>query len=31
LGRRGFCEVFVVKMDSSTSPPSFELNKINRA
>jgi hypothetical protein len=31
LGRRGFFEAFVVKIDSSTSPPSFELDKINRA
>jgi len=31
LGRRGFFEDFIVRIDSSTSPPSFELDKINRA
>jgi hypothetical protein len=31
LGRRGFFEEFITKIDSSTSPPSFELEKINRA
>ncbi len=31
LGRRGFFDDFIVKIDSSTSPPSFELDKINRA
>lgn len=31
LGRRGFFENFVVKIDSSTNPPFFELEKINRA
>lgn len=30
LGRRGFFEEFVVKIDSSTSPPSLEIDKINR-
>lgn len=31
LGRRGFFENFVVKIDSSTSPPFVELDKIHRA
>jgi hypothetical protein len=31
LGRRGFFEEFIVKIDSSTNPPSFDLDKINRA
>jgi hypothetical protein len=31
LGRRGFVEEFIVKIDSSTAPPSFEIEKINRA
>jgi len=31
LGRRGFFEDFIVKIDSSTNPPSFEVDKINRA
>jgi hypothetical protein len=31
LGRRGFFEDFVVKIDSSTNPPHFDLDKINRA
>jgi hypothetical protein len=31
LGRRGFFEDFVVKIDSSANPPYFELDKINRA
>lgn len=31
LGRRGFFEDFVVKIDSSTNPPFFEVDKINRA
>jgi hypothetical protein len=30
LGRRGFFEDFVVKIDSSTNPPYFDLEKINR-
>ena len=30
LGRRGFFEDFVVKIDSSTAPPFLELEKINR-
>ncbi|MGO9591887.1 MAG: hypothetical protein ACLP3K_17805 [Candidatus Acidiferrales bacterium] len=31
LGRRGFFEDFIVKIDSSTNPPYFDLEKINRA
>jgi hypothetical protein len=31
LGRRGFFDNFVVKIDSSTNPPFFELEKIHRA
>jgi hypothetical protein len=31
LGRRGFFEEFIVKIDSSVNPPSFEVDKINRA
>ena len=31
LGRRGFFENFVVKIDSSGTPPFFELEKIHRA
>lgn len=31
LGRRGFFEEFVVKIDSSINPPYFELDKINRS
>jgi hypothetical protein len=31
LGRRGFYDNFIVKIDSSTDPPFFELDKINRA
>ena len=31
LGRRGFFENFVVKIDSSTSPPTFDLDRIHRA
>jgi hypothetical protein len=31
LGRRGFFEDFVVKIDSSTNPPHFDIEKINRA
>jgi hypothetical protein len=31
LGRRGFFEEFIVKIDSSTNPPSFEYDRINRA
>lgn len=31
LGRRGFFEDFIVKIDSSTNPPTFDLDKINRA
>ncbi len=31
LGRRGFFENFVVTIDSSTNPPTFELEKIHRA
>jgi len=31
LGRRGFFEDFVVTLDSSTNPPCFEIDKINRA
>ena len=31
LGRRGFFESFIVKIDSSENPPSFELEKIHRA
>jgi hypothetical protein len=31
LGRRDFFDNFVVKIDSSTNPPHFELDKINRA
>jgi hypothetical protein len=31
LGRRGFCENFVVKLDASTSPPHCEIEKIHRA
>ncbi len=31
LGRRGFFENFVVKIDSSTTPPTCELEKIHRA
>jgi len=31
LGRRGFFEEFIVKIDSSTNPPYFEIDKINRA
>jgi hypothetical protein len=30
LGRRGFFENFIVKIDSSNAPPTFDLNKINR-
>jgi hypothetical protein len=30
LGRRGFFENFTVKIDSSTNPPWFELERINR-
>jgi len=30
LGRRGFFEDFVVKIDSSTIPPYFDLEKISR-
>ena len=30
LGRRGFFENFIVKIDSSTNPPSFDLEKIHR-
>jgi len=31
LGRRGFFENFVVKLDASTSPPYCEIEKIHRA
>jgi len=31
LGRRGFFENFIVKVDSSSNPPSFELEKIHRS
>ncbi len=31
LGRRGFFENFVVKIDSSTDPPTFHLDKVHRA
>ena len=31
LGRRGFFENFVVKIDSSSSPPFCEIDKIHRA
>jgi len=31
LGRRGFFENSIVKIDSSTNPPYFELEKIHRA
>jgi hypothetical protein len=31
LGRRGFFDNFVVKIDSSTDPPSFEFDRIHRA
>jgi hypothetical protein len=31
LGRRGFFDDFIVRIDSSTTPPSFDLDKINRA
>ncbi len=31
LGRRGFFENFMVKIDSSTNPPTFDLEKIHRA
>lgn len=31
LGRRGFFENFVVKIDASTSPPTCEIEKIHRA
>jgi len=31
LGRRGFFENFIVKIDSSTTPPTVDLEKINRA
>ena len=30
LGRRGFFDNFVVKIDSSTNPPFFEFEKIHR-
>jgi len=30
LGRRGFFDDFIVRIDSSTTPPSFDLDKINR-
>lgn len=30
LGRRGFFENFVVRIDSSTTPPTFDLEKIHR-
>jgi len=30
LGRRGFFENFIVRIDSSTNPPSFDLEKIHR-
>jgi hypothetical protein len=30
LGRRGFFESFRITIDSSTTPPFFELDKINR-
>jgi len=30
LGRRGFFEEFIVKIDSSTTPPCFEYERINR-
>jgi len=31
LGRRGFFENYIVKIDSSTRPPSFELDRVNRS
>lgn len=31
LGRRGFFDNFVVKIDSSTNPPSFDFDRIHRA
>jgi hypothetical protein len=31
LGRRGFFENFVVTIDSSTTPPTFDLEKIHHA
>jgi len=31
LGRRGFFDDFVVTIDSSPTPPIFDLEKINRA
>jgi hypothetical protein len=31
LGRRGFFENFIVKIDSSTNPPNFEIEKIHKA
>jgi len=31
LGRRGFFDNFIVKIDSSTNPPSCELERLNRA
>lgn len=31
LGRRGFFEDFIVKVDSSTTPPFFDIEKINRS
>jgi hypothetical protein len=31
LGRRGLFDNFIVKIDSSTNPPFFELEKIHRA
>jgi hypothetical protein len=31
LGRRGFFENFMVKIDASSSPPSCEIEKIHRA
>jgi hypothetical protein len=31
LGRRGFFENAIVKIDASTNPPHFELDKVHRA
>jgi len=31
LGRRGFFENFVTKIDYSTNPPTFDIDKIHRA
>jgi hypothetical protein len=31
LGRRGFFENFIVRIDASSNPPSFDVEKIHRA